>query len=276
MCVGGLKGESLVLYILSKTIWFVIAPSNFLVLIGIIGVVLLFTKRQKLAKTLVVLSISGVAILGLSPVGFMLLTPLEDRFERPSSLEGIEGIIVLGGSFDTLTGTGRGTVEFNEAPERLITAVNLAKQNPHLRVVFSGGGKALIHAGKSESEIARQYFGENGILLKRVELEDQSQNTAQNARFTRELIEPEEGERWLVVTSAFHMPRAMGSFHAVGWEDVVAYPVDYRTRGPEDQSRFFNEISRGLRRVDLAVKEYVGLLAYYVFGRSAELFPAQK
>jgi len=88
-------------------------------------------------------------------------------------------------------------------------------------------------------------------------------------------VRPAAGERWLLVTSAFHMPRAIGCFRAVGF-DVIPWPVDYRTSGPGDAWRLFPRASEGLRRVDLAAKEWAGLLAYYVTGRSTALLPAQR
>ena len=84
---------------------------------------------------------------------------------------------------------------------------------------------------------------------------------------------PKPGERWLLVTSAWHMPRSMGSFRAAGFP-VTAYPVDYRTRGGEDARRGFLHTSEGLRRLDLMVKEWLGLLAYRLSGRTDALFPA--
>lgn len=91
--------------------------------------------------------------------------------------------------------------------------------------------------------------------------------------FTRDIVRPQPGQRWLLVTSAFHMPRTVGIFRAAGF-DVEAYPVDFRTTGPEDAGRGFFHVSEGLRRTDVAVREWIGLLAYYVTGRSSALFPA--
>jgi uncharacterized SAM-binding protein YcdF (DUF218 family) len=104
-------------------------------------------------------------------------------------------------------------------------------------------------------------------------LEDQSRTTAENAAFSRRLVMPKPGERWLLVTSAYHMPRSIGAFRTAGFP-VEAYPVDYRTMGPADLWIPFDSIATGLRRTDLAVHEWIGLLAYWLTGRSSELFPA--
>ena len=104
----------------------------------------------------------------------------------------------------------------------------------------------------------------------RIILENKSRNTAENAAFSKAIANPKPGERWVVITSAAHMPRAMGVFRAAGF-DVEAYPVDWRTQrtgGPA-----IKWFVRGLADIDDAAHEYVGLLVYWLTGRSSELFP---
>jgi uncharacterized SAM-binding protein YcdF (DUF218 family) len=103
-------------------------------------------------------------------------------------------------------------------------------------------------------------------------IESRSRTTRENALFSRRLVEPHEGERWLLVTSAWHMPRSVGCFRQAGFP-VVPYPVDYRTRGPQDRWRTFSSLSEGLRRLDLATKEWIGLLGYRLAGYTDALFP---
>jgi uncharacterized SAM-binding protein YcdF (DUF218 family) len=91
--------------------------------------------------------------------------------------------------------------------------------------------------------------------------------------FSRLIANPQPGERWLLLTSAFHMPRAVAVFRAVGFP-VEPYPVDWRTTGPADLFRPYPSVSEGLRRTDVAVREWVGLLLYRLTGKTAELFPA--
>ena len=108
--------------------------------------------------------------------------------------------------------------------------------------------------------------------LQQVTFEARSRTTRENAVYTRELVEPKPGERWLLVTSSWHMPRAIGCFRQVGF-DVTAYPVDFRTRGPSDRVRPFQYASEGLRRLDLATKEWAGLIGYRLMGYVPEIFP---
>jgi uncharacterized SAM-binding protein YcdF (DUF218 family) len=133
----------------------------------------------------------------------------------------------------------------------------------------------LFGEGATEAESVRQFFVDMGLPPERVLLEDRSRNTDENALFSRDLIKPKPGERWLLVTSAYHMPRSIGIFRRAGFA-VEPYPVDWRTRGTADWTRAFDRMSEGLRRTDLATREWVGLLAYWATGRSAELFPGPR
>ena len=162
----------------------------------------------------------------------------------------------------------------NEAAERLTVAAKLARQFPNARIVFSGG-RGRLTVGAKEADIAAGLFETFGIPRERIALEDRSRNTVENALFSRMLLKPRPTERWLLVTSAHHMPRSIGVFRQAGFS-VEAYPVDFRTRGVADLKVFTEVISAGLARTDAAAREWVGLLTYWLFGKSSELFPGPK
>jgi len=170
---------------------------------------------------------------------------------------------------------GRGIVALNESGERLTAFAELARRYPDAKLVFTGGSGQILFSAAREADIAGSLFEGLGIPRERIILEDQSRNTWQNAVLTRDLVSPQPGERWLVITSAWHMPRSIGCFRAAGF-DVEAYPVDFRTRGQGDLWRPFSSVSEGLRRVDTAVREWIGLVAYRATGRTSELLPAPK
>jgi uncharacterized SAM-binding protein YcdF (DUF218 family) len=262
-------------FYLSKIVGFFALPSNFLILLGILGLLLIPTRWSRTGRRLTAASILLVALFGLSPLGNALILPLEDRFPAWDATRGApDGIVVLGGAVDELVSSARDDFELNEAAERMTATVALALRYPAARVVFSGGtGRiALMPQSVSEAAIAVKLFESLGIARQRITAEDRSRTTAENATFTKELVDPKPTERWLLVTSAHHMPRAMGVFRRAGFA-VEPHPVDWRTRGREDLLRPFPNIAEGLRRTDVAVREWVGLVAYRVSGRSAELFP---
>jgi uncharacterized SAM-binding protein YcdF (DUF218 family) len=262
-------------FILSKLLGLLILPSNLVVEIGLVGIVLLLTRHKRLASWLIVTSVVLTAFVGFSPLGNILILPLEQRFPPWDPSRGPpDGIVVLGGSIIPEIATMRGDDSaLNEAAERITATVELSRKYPNARIVFSGGNASLFEDVQSEAAIAARTFAALGIAQDRITAEEQSRNTIENAVFSRLIAQPKPGERWLLVTSASHMPRAIAVFRAAGFP-VEAYPVDYRTRGPGDAMRPFSSVAFGLSQTDLAMHEWVGLLAYRLTGRTEELFPA--
>lgn len=260
--------------LVSKLGWFLIAPSNLLTFLAVLGGLVWLVGSRRFGAALASFALILLLVAGLSPLGNVLTAVLEERFP-PWQAEGRvpTGIIVLGGWTDTIVSGFRGEHALNDRGERPIEAIALARRYPSARLVFSGGDGNLLGQSGSEAEDARRLSSDLGIDPARVAYERMSQNTWENARFTRDLVQPKAGELWLVVTSAWHMPRAIGCFRAIGF-DVEAYPVDYRTRGLLDVTRGFPSVAEGLTRVDVATREWVGLLSYRLVGRSAALFPA--
>jgi uncharacterized SAM-binding protein YcdF (DUF218 family) len=264
-----------VFYYASKIVWFFATPSSLLPALVALGLLLMAWRRAR--RSSFVLAVAGVAaifVAGLSPLANWIVLPLEERFpayrddERP-----VTGVIVLGGALESEVADRRGQVTLNEAGERLTAMADLARRYPEARIVFTGGGGTILRDELSEAVALRRFAGELGTAPERILFEAESRTTAENAVLTRRLLGPKPGERWLLVTSAFHMPRSMGCFRRAGFE-VTAYPVDFRTRGPEDRWKPFSFVSEGLRRLDLATKEWAGLVGYRLAGHIGELFPA--
>jgi uncharacterized SAM-binding protein YcdF (DUF218 family) len=261
-------------FVLSKVFGFFAIPSNFVISIGILGLLLWPTRFARAGRRLAAASLVILAILGLSPIGNALMIPLEQRFPPWNAAGGPPaGIVVLGGALSPHVSAGRNVVALNEAAERLTVAAELARRYPDARVLFSGGSGALIFGEGPEAEFAIRELESLGVARGRVLLEDRSRNTVENAVLSKELAQPKPGERWLLVTSAYHLPRAIGIFRQAGFA-VEPYPVDWRTSGVEDALRPFPTVGDGLRRTDTAVREWIGLLAYWLTGKSSELFPA--
>lgn len=259
----------------AKIAWFLAQPSNAMLLLLLLATALLWTSWARAGRRLVLASALLLLITGLSPLGHVMLLPLEDRFQPADLTQGPApaGIIVLGGSEDTLVGRARGVTALNEAAERLTEAAVLARRFPQARIVFTGGAAQLLYEGRSEAAGAEALLTGLGVERERLLLEDQARDTYENALLTKALVGPMPGERWLLITSGFHMPRAMGCFRAVGFT-VEPWPVDYRTRGPADRFRFFDRPSEGWRRVDIATREWAGLVAYRLAGRIDRTLPA--
>ncbi|MFN0263878.1 YdcF family protein [Tepidamorphus sp. 3E244] len=260
-------------FYVAKIGWFVAQPSNALVIGLVIGFVLMLAGMRRFGRVLVGLAVVGFLVAGFSPLANALLQPLEDRFARVEPASGeVAGIVLLGGGLETIVTTTRGVPALNEAADRLTTFAALARRYPQARLILSGGSGGLVYRDLDESGVAEDLLASLGIDPDRLELESVSRDTFENAVNSRELADPQPDETWLLVTSAFHMPRSVGCFRKAGF-DVQAYPTDYRTRGPEDRTRPFYSASDGMRRLDIVTREWLGLFVYAMTGRTDSVFP---
>jgi uncharacterized SAM-binding protein YcdF (DUF218 family) len=262
-------------YYASKVFWFVVNPSSLILIFMVAGIFQLIRGKHMSSLRWTVLAALCYGVFGLTPVSNLMLMPLEERFPRPELQEGFSpaGVIVLGGAVDPGMDSLRPSSALNEAGERMAETVSLARRFPKARIVFSGGGGTALDLHATESDAAAHFFARMALDAARITYEKRSRNTAENARYTQELIKPRAGEKWLLVTSAYHMPRAMDLFRHEGF-DVMAWPVDYRAHRALNLNGFFANPADGLRRTDLAAKEWVGLLGYRVLGQTDNLFPA--
>ena len=257
----------------SKVLGALVTASNALVVLALAGAFALLFRRKRLGVVLAWTAALGFVLFGWGPAGFILMRPLEDRFPRPpNDMPEPTGIIVLGGVIGAPT-VPRGAIALTQDGERLTETATLAHRYPNARVVVSGGTFGSRSEEESEALIAKRFLIDLGVDSSRIATEPRSLSTAENAAFTRELIMPQPGERWLLVTSASHMPRAVGAFRHAGFP-VIAYPVGYTTTGrPEDYSAIRLEASTSLVRADVAVHEWLGLIAYRLTGRIDSLLP---
>jgi uncharacterized SAM-binding protein YcdF (DUF218 family) len=261
------------LFVASKLVGFFTLPSNLLFTVALIGLVLMATRFARLGRICVVVALALLVLFGLGPAGNWLMYPLEQRFPPWDDRRGApDGIIVMGGTIGPENSAARGEPALNESAERLTAVADLARRYPSVPIVFTGGNASLIAGGPTEAQFVKALFQSFGIAPERIVLEDRSRTTAENASYTKALIDPKPGARWLLVTSAHHMPRSVGVFRKVGFP-VDAYPVDWRTKGPEDLWTVFGTFPSGLGRADAAAHEWVGLVVYWLAGRTSELFP---
>ena len=268
--MGDLFNKASYMFILSKLFDILTSPAN-LLLVLLIGLSLLGLSRWRSWQRPLLAALS-LLLLGMAvvPWSSLLLSPLEDRYASTALPEHVDGVVVLGGALDPVVSAARGQVAANGAVERLTALIWLGRRYPQARLVFSGGSGSLTTQDLKEAPVARQFLEELGFDAARVVFEGESRNTRENALYTKQIMAPRPGEVWLLVTSALHMPRAMGAFAAVDWP-IAAYPVDYLTTGATVGWRFdlaaaFSVISNGLH-------EWLGLLYYRWRGWSTALFP---
>lgn len=255
-------------FIFSKLIGLALQVETWLVVGMVLSLAARRLARPRLACWSGSVTLAALLAVGMFPIGDILLRPLEADFPPRTAPAQIDGIVVLGGVEDQRATAAWRAPQLNEAAERLTAAAALAIAHSEARLVFSGGNGHLRNAVLGQPDIpsvAVDFFVSLGIDPDRITWEDQSRNTAENARFSYEITAPASGETWVLLTSAFHMGRALASFEAAGWRDITPHPVDYRTGSFIDSIGW--NLAGNLEVLNIAIKEWVGRMAYHLTGR---------
>jgi uncharacterized SAM-binding protein YcdF (DUF218 family) len=228
--------------------------------------------RPRIGRWLVVAGAAGFLLVAVLPLDQWALAPLENRFPAQQAAEPpVAGIIVLGGSLDAALTADRGMPSLGGAAERLTRFASLALRYPEARLVFTGGPSSNRPNGPPEADGVRVLLQSLGVPAGRVTFEAASRTTWENAVLALALVKPKPGETWRLITSAAHMPRAIGAFRKAGWQ-VIADPVGYKSyRDPADRGT--SMLGERLALLETAAHEWLGLVAYAVSGRSTSLFP---
>jgi uncharacterized SAM-binding protein YcdF (DUF218 family) len=260
------------LFLASKVFWFLVRPNTLALVLALVGLALVWRGRSRWGRWPLLLGLGYYALVLVTPASQWAAIPLEDRFARPAPApERVDGVVVLGGAVDQVLTEAHGIPALNGAAERMTEMMVLARRYPEAKLVFSGGQGTFLQGDLTEADVARELWTAMGLPPGRVLYEDRSRNTHENAVLTRELAGPRPGETWLLVTSAQHMPRAMGVFRRAGW-DPVAWPVNYTTGGTR-RAWYDAPFPTRLNQFEGALREWVGLLAYRLLGRTGALFP---
>ena len=255
-------------FVVAKLLSMALLPSALLVEFAAIGLLL---RRRLIGRAMLCLGVAGLAACLLLPVDSWAIRPLEDIFppvtQPPAHLD---GIIVLGGAIDDLTSLDRGTPILTAAANRLTTFAILAHRYPEARLVFTGGSGRVEQGEATEAHYAQILLAELGVPAERVVLEDQSRTTAENAALSQALVHPAPTETWALVTSASHMPRAVGVFRKIGWP-VLPWPAGYYSR--DNHPALAPSLGGKLATLDIAAHEWEGLLSYWLGGKTSALLP---
>ena len=260
-------------FYLSKVLGTLLTPTSFLVLLMVFAAVLLFTRWFRFARSLIVAAVLALGTSTMLITGQSLIAPLENRFPaKPELPRSPDGIILLGGAIDGPLSESRGQISTFDGAERYFEFVRLMQLHPRARGLVSGGLGSISQNAKGEAFHARRLLDELGIDISRISFEEESRNTDENVHYSKKLVKPKPGSLWIVITSAYHMPRSVGIFQRQNWP-VVAWPVDYRSHGPSGNNQWTLFGGEALDLVDTAVREWIGLVAYFITDRTSALFP---
>ncbi len=260
------------MFVLAKIFSWLLAPGNVLFGCACAGAGLLWTRWWRWGRGVLVACLGILLAVAVLPVGAALTSILEDRFPAPERIDGpVHGVVVLGGAISPVITESRGQIALGEGAERLIEFVRLARRFPGARLLYSGGPHLLRRPDLREAHMARYVFVTLGLDAGRVMFEDESRTIFESARQSTIVAKPAPAERWILIASAHHMPRAVGAFRRFGW-NVIPWPVDYRVPGRLAQA-FDPDVLGGLASLNTAAEEWYALVTYRVFGRSVALFP---
>ncbi len=260
-----------VFYWLSKLIWIVISPDSLLLLMIFGSLIMLWVGAIQLATRMLAFVAFSSLLIAIFPVGEWVLYPLESSYDsNPTLPADIEGVILLGGAGDQRKSLQWQQVEFNDAAERYVAFLDLARSFPNARLVFTGGAGAIRQQAFKEATLARRFFADQGLSPERIMFEDQSRNTYENAILSKGLVNPTDGDHWVLITSASHMPRSLGVFCKAGWP-VIPYPVDH-VSNPDYLLRADLAFAEHLENLKDGMKEWIGLIAYRVTGKTAQFW----
>ncbi|MDF0581266.1 YdcF family protein [Bradyrhizobium yuanmingense] len=259
-------------FVISKTAGVVAVLPNLLAVIGLVGLLLLWTRCSALGRRLIIGSFIALTLCGFTPLGSLLLEPLENRFPAwVPTADPPTGIVILGGTTKPEVSAFRGLAVSDIGIDRLIAGAMLARRYPHARIIYSGGSPELRPNDLREADFALQLLNDLGVPKARVEVEDKSRNTAENATFSSALASPAPADRWLLVTSAYHMPRAVGLFRKAGFP-VEPVPTGWLTASRGSWLDFGN-FGPSMLLVHIASREWIGLAAYRALGNTDTLLP---
>jgi uncharacterized SAM-binding protein YcdF (DUF218 family) len=254
-----------VFFVASKVLGWLVHPLHALILLQALALLLLARRWRRTAVALFLFVTLASAVISWSGLADAVLHGLEHA-QPPAELPArLDGIVVLGGAEYTKLSAAYGMAHMNDDSERVSALVGLARQHPEAKLVFTGGSGELFGSTVPEAEVVKLFFREQGLDIGRLLVEDRSRNTFENALFTKTLVQPKAGEHWLLVTSAFHMPRAAAVFHAAGWE-VLPWPVAYRTL-PEVSLLAEGDAIHQFDKLNRAIHEWLGLAAYRMTGK---------
>jgi uncharacterized SAM-binding protein YcdF (DUF218 family) len=256
----------------SKIIWSLVTPDALLSYLFCAGVLCLVLNKLKAAKILLVTTTVICLVIAVVPVGQLLIYPLENRFATNPELPAkVDGIILLGGTIQAQMSHAWSQSELTSSAEREIAFARIAREYPQAKLLMSGGNGNVLDQDYREADISRSLLAELGMDVSNIVFERDARNTFENAVNSKPLMQPKPGETWLLVTSAYHMPRSVGVFCKQGWP-VMPWPVDHQT-SVETLKRLGFSLMGNLYNLRVAIHEWGGLIVYYMTGKTTAVLP---
>ena len=262
---------------LSKAIWTYFNPIQVIIYFLLFLLVFNFFNKKKIIKIInLIIFILFILIIFL-PNGTYLLWKLENTYSKPQIFSSnIDGIIILGSGTEPFLTYQHNQIILSEHVERITESIELMKRFPNAKIVYSGGSFTTNPEAKLTGvDVAKMFYTQMEIDVNKIIFEDKSLNTYENFVFSKKYINNINNEKWLLLTSAFHMKRAMSVAEKLNL-NLIPYPVDYQLKKKYNWYRMYivkgRSFLRNMNHFQLAAHEYIGLAAYYLTNRSSKMF----
>ena len=263
------------MFLVSKLFWVFAQPLSLAFLLSALAALLVLIGWRRLGGFSALLAALILFLTLFTTLGSVALQPLEARFEKPAANpQALSCMIVLGGALDNEINTARGGTELNQAADRFVEAIRLARDFPASRILISGGDGSISGGYEGEAQASERLFSAFGIAPERLVKENTSRTTYENSLNTATLLKSNGLDNCLLITSAFHMPRAVALFRKAGIA-VTPWPVDYRTSGLSRPALDFTQPALNAQIATTAAREWMSLVAYYLAGRIDTVFPGR-
>ena len=258
-------------FYLSKILWLMLNPYNFFIFVNLIIIFLYIFKFKIISITLFLINFIFLLTISIFPIGNLLIHKLEKEYHFSTQVPDImDGILILGGATSHLLFREFNQVSVNGSAERLIESVKIIRKFENAKIVFSGGSGVLDMPDFGHSDSAKFFYETVGIDTQRIIFENISRNTYENILLSKDIVNPKNTEKWLLITSAFHMKRAILVGKKLEWK-LIPYAVDFKTPKEIKFKPSFNLLSN-LASFQQASHEWLGLLSYYFMHRTEKIF----
>jgi len=257
-------------FYLSKFLWLIINPFNILIFLLLVTIFFLFLKKNKLMYFFLSLFLIVLVSFGIFPLGKFLIYKLEKNYHNEIILpDKVDGLLILGGATNPFLSDEYNQINLNDSVERLVESITLIKKYTEATIIFTGGSGSIHNPKMDHARIAKQFFVQVGLDTDKMIFENKSRNTYENILYSKNIVKPKKNEKWIVITSAFHMNRAIFIGEKNDWA-LIPYAVDFfqpkkfKYRPNLSLLNNFNQMQRGSH-------EWIGLMAYYLMGRTSRI-----
>ena len=258
-------------FFLSKFLWFLFNPFNCILFLLFLSLVFNFFKFLKISKIILYCTFLLFFIAGALPTGPYLLYLLEKNYHNKVNLpEKVEGILILSGATSPFLTKEYDQIALNGSVERLTESIQLMKKYPNAKVFFAGGSGSIDFPYLNHSDVAKKFYESLDVNTKKIFFDKKSRNTYENIVFAKKKFNPTINDKWILITSAFHLKRATSVGEKLGWE-LIPYATDYKLPKKFEWKLSFNFFNN-LEYLQHSGHEWVGIIAYYLMGRSSKIF----